>query len=56
MAGDGLEMPRLGFGTWGRTGPEGVEAMLAALEAGCRHLDTAQGYDTERETGEAVRR
>lgn len=51
-----MEMPRLGFGTYGRTGEEGIAAMLAALRAGYRHLDTAQTYDTEREVGEAVRR
>lgn len=52
----GLEMPKLGFGTWGRLGPEGVEAMLAALDVGYRHLDTAQGYGTEPMVGEALRR
>jgi 2,5-diketo-D-gluconate reductase B len=46
----------MGFGTYGRTGPRGVEAILLALETGYRHLDTAQSYDTEREVGEAVRR
>lgn len=51
-----MNMPRLGFGTYGRTGPEGIAAILAALEVGYRHLDTAQTYDTEREVGEAVRR
>lgn len=51
-----MDMPRLGFGTYGRTGPEGIAAILAALEVGYRHLDTAQTYDTEREVGEAVRR
>ncbi len=51
-----MEMPRLGFGTYGRTGPEGIAAILGALEVGYRHLDTAQTYDTEREVGEAIRR
>lgn len=50
-----MEMPRLGFGTYGRTGPEGRDALLTALEIGYRHLDTAQTYDTEREVGEALR-
>lgn len=50
------EMPKLGFGTYGRTGAEGVDAILAALEAGYRHLDTAQSYGTEGMVGEAVRR
>lgn len=51
-----MDMPRLGFGTYGRTGQEGIAAILSALEIGYRHLDTAQTYDTEREVGEAVRR
>lgn len=49
-------MPLIGFGTFGRTGEAGVSAILSALEIGYRHLDTAQTYDTERETGEALRR
>lgn len=49
-------MPLFGLGTFGRTGPEGVEAILAALEIGYRHLDTAQTYDTERECGMALRK
>ncbi len=49
-------IPPMGFGTFGRTGPAGVEATLCALETGYRHLDTAQSYGTERECGEALRR
>lgn len=48
-------IPQLGLGTFGRTGPEGLEALLAALEVGYRHIDTAQSYDTEANVGEAVR-
>lgn len=49
-------IPSLGLGTYGRTGPEGVDAMLAAMEIGYRHLDTAQSYGTEVTVGEAVAR
>lgn len=49
-------MPLMGFGTYGRTGPKGIEAMLGALETGYRHLDAAQTYDTEREVGETIAR
>lgn len=49
------EIPRLGFGTYGRTGAEGEAAILAAIEAGYRHIDTAQSYDTEAEVGRAIR-
>ena len=48
-------IPRMGYGTWARIGSEGVEAMLAALEVGYRHLDTAQSYGTESVVGEALR-
>ncbi|MBL4813379.1 MAG: aldo/keto reductase [Rhodobacteraceae bacterium] len=53
--GGAARIPLLGFGTYGRQGEAGVTAMLAAMEAGCRHLDTAQSYGTEAETGEALR-
>lgn len=49
------QMPKIGFGTYGRTGDEGIAAIVRALEVGYRHLDTAQSYDTEREVGEAMR-
>ncbi len=49
-------IPPIGFGTFGRTGSAGIDAILAALETGYRHLDTAQSYGTERECGEALRR
>jgi 2,5-diketo-D-gluconate reductase B len=48
-------MPLMGLGTFGRTGAEGREAILAALEIGYRHIDTAQTYETEGECGEAFR-
>jgi 2,5-diketo-D-gluconate reductase B len=48
-------IPPLGFGTYGRTGATGIEALLFALETGYRHLDTAQSYDTEVECGAALK-
>lgn len=48
-------MPLMGLGTFGRTGAEGRDAILAALEIGYRHIDTAQTYETEGECGEAFR-
>ncbi|MCB1518805.1 MAG: aldo/keto reductase [Hyphomicrobiaceae bacterium] len=45
----------MGLGTYGRRGPEGQNAIETALEIGYRHLDTAQDYDTEAETGAALR-
>ena len=51
-----VEIPKLGLGTYGRTGEAGMIAILKALEIGYRHIDTAQSYDTEAGVGEAVRR
>jgi 2,5-diketo-D-gluconate reductase B len=51
-----LEIPKIGLGTFGRTGEAGMAAILKALEVGYRHIDTAQSYDTEAGVGEAVRR
>jgi 2,5-diketo-D-gluconate reductase B len=50
------DIPKLGLGTFGRTGEAGIAALLTALEMGYRHIDTAQSYDTESSVGEAVRR
>jgi len=47
-------IPQLGLGTFGRTGREGLEALLAAIEIGYRHIDTAQSYGTEENVGRAV--
>lgn len=49
-------IPMLGLGTFGRKGPEGLDALLAGLEIGYRHIDTAQSYGTEENVGAAVKR
>jgi 2,5-diketo-D-gluconate reductase B len=51
-----VQIPRVGLGTWERTGRHGLEAILTAIGIGYRHLDTAQTYDTERVIGEAIGR
>ena len=53
---DGQTVPVIGFGTYPLRGDDGVEAMVHALEAGYRLLDTAVNYGNEEEVGEAVRR
>ena len=53
---DGQSVPVIGFGTYPLRGDDGVEAMVHALEAGYRLLDTAVNYGNEEEVGEAVRR
>ena len=52
----GVRLPRLGFGVWEvADGDEGVRIISAALDAGYRHIDTAQGYENERAVGAAIR-
>lgn len=52
---NGYEIPAVGFGTWQT--PEGEVAetsVLAALEAGYRHIDTAAAYGNEESVGLAI--
>jgi 2,5-diketo-D-gluconate reductase A len=52
---NGVEIPQLGFGVF-QIEPENTrQATLTALEAGYRHIDTAEMYGNEREVGEAIR-
>jgi 2,5-diketo-D-gluconate reductase A len=56
VLGDGNEIPLLGLGVW--QVPEGREcedAVRWALEAGYRHVDTAQAYGNEQSVGRALR-
>ena len=48
-------IPRIGFGTSPLTGGLSAATMLAALDAGYRHIDTARKYGTEPAVGEAMR-
>src|SRR5262245_16364428 len=52
---DGRPIPQLGFGVFQIPPEETARAVGAALEAGYRHIDTAQGYRNERGVGEAIR-
>ncbi len=53
---NGVKIPVIGFGTWQvESGREAVEAVKAALAAGYRHIDTAQGYGNEESVGRAVK-
>jgi diketogulonate reductase-like aldo/keto reductase len=53
---DGHAIPAIGFGTYQLNGDEGADAVLTAIEAGYRLLDTALNYENEEQVGEAVRR
>ncbi|WP_256759662.1 aldo/keto reductase [Cohnella sp. WQ 127256] len=53
---NGVEMPRLGLGVWrAKDGEETENAVLAALKAGYRSIDTASMYDNEQSVGRAIR-
>jgi diketogulonate reductase-like aldo/keto reductase len=53
---DGNLLPMLGLGVWQiPNGPECVNAVRWALEAGYRHLDTAQAYGNEESVGQGLR-
>ena len=53
---DGTSVPAIGFGTYPLKGDDGIVAMVSALEAGYRLLDSAVNYGNEKEVGEALRR
>ncbi|MFG1604666.1 aldo/keto reductase [Actinoplanes sp. NPDC049265] len=53
---DGREIPVLGLGVWQvRDGRECADSVRWALEAGYRHIDTAQAYGNEDSVGRALR-
>ncbi|MER7128717.1 aldo/keto reductase [Streptosporangium saharense] len=52
---NGVEIPQLGFGTYQIKPAETKVAVLAALDVGYRHIDTAEMYGNEKQVGEAVR-
>jgi len=53
---DGSRLPLLGLGLWQvPDGPECVNAVRWALDAGYRHIDTAQVYRNEASVGKALR-
>jgi len=52
---DGQRIPQLGYGTFQVPPEETAAAVRAALDAGYRHIDTAQLYHNERGVGEGVR-
>ena len=50
----GLKMPQLGYGVYQVTQDECERCVRDALEAGYRHIDTAQSYFNEEQVGAAV--
>jgi diketogulonate reductase-like aldo/keto reductase len=52
---NGAAIPAIGFGTSPMTGALSSDTVLAALNAGYRHIDTAWKYGSERAVGQAIR-
>ena len=50
----GVEIPKLGLGTWQLGGRACERAVADALELGYRHIDTARMYGNEVEVGRAI--
>ncbi|TSO25561.1 aldo/keto reductase [Lactobacillus sp. LL6] len=52
---NGVEIPVMGFGTWQTpSGEVAEESVLAALNSGYRHIDTAAAYGNEESVGRAI--
>ncbi len=49
-----LEIPQIGVGTWTLRGETARNNVRMALEAGFRHIDTAQSYENESEVGRGI--
>ena len=48
------QMPAVGLGLWKIDRPDTAQAVVDAVEAGYRHLDSASDYGNEAETGEGI--
>jgi 2,5-diketo-D-gluconate reductase A len=52
---NGVEIPQFGFGVFQVPEDETVQTVRAALDAGYRHIDTAQMYGNEEGVGQALK-
>ncbi len=52
---NGVDIPKLGLGTWFINDSDVVQAVVDAAKIGYRHIDTAQAYRNERGVGEGIR-
>lgn len=52
---NGIEIPKLGLGTWLLDDAQTAQAVRDAVSMGYRHIDTAQAYMNEAGVGEGIR-
>ncbi|MCD8220668.1 MAG: aldo/keto reductase [Clostridiales bacterium] len=52
---DGIQIPKLGLGTWLIDDDKVAQAVRDSVKIGYRHIDTAEAYENERGVGEGVR-
>ncbi len=53
---NGVKIPVIGFGTWQTpSGQVAKDSVLAALNSGYRHIDTAAAYGNEESVGEGIK-
>ena len=52
---NGVEIPKLGLGTWFIPDENAAQAVKDAVKIGYRHIDTAQAYANESGVGEGVK-
>jgi len=50
----GVKMPLAGFGTWQYNSSLAESSVATALSLGCRHIDTAMGYNNQDGVGSAI--
>ncbi|WP_028526630.1 aldo/keto reductase [Runella limosa] len=52
---NGVEIPKLGLGTWEISNEKAAQAVIDAVNLGYRHIDSAQAYSNENGVGDGVR-
>jgi diketogulonate reductase-like aldo/keto reductase len=53
---NGVEIPKLGLGTWLISNEDVASAIVEAVNIGYRHIDTAQAYQNESGVGKGIRK